>query len=86
MRLEIESRSRRSKAWSVSRNASLATDTDLLGSDVMPSGILSREKRLRRRWVTNSIRATPAVRCGLDLYASANTETSSSQLSCWSLI
>jgi len=66
------------------RNASLASATNWLGSGVMPSGIRSREQLLRHRGVTKSMAAAPVVRCGLELYANANTETSSSQLSWWS--
>jgi len=69
---------------SYSRNAALASATDWLRPGIMPSSIRSEETLLRRRGVTKTMGATPDVRCGLQLDASANTETSSSQLSWWS--
>jgi len=64
-----------------SRNASWASATDWLGSGVMTSGSRCGEKLLRRRGVTKSMGATPVARWGLELFASANTETSFFQLS-----
>ena len=47
-----------------SRKASLASASDWLGSGVMPSGIRSRKKLVRRRGVTKSMGATPVDRWG----------------------